>query len=63
METFGRMIVKIIDMKGKIVHREEMQEGKGLTQLNLNSSELSVGSYICRIIQGNKEKNIRFTKA
>lgn len=63
METLGKTIVKIIDMKGTILHSQSMKKGKGIAQIDLSGSDLNVGSYICRIIQGNKERNIQFTKS
>lgn len=63
METFSETIVKIIDMKGRILHSQIMQKTKGIAEINLSASDLNVGSYICRIIQGNKESNIQFIKS
>lgn len=60
MNTFEKTIVKIIDMKGQILHTQKMD--KGAAHLNFSGADLSVGSYVCRIIQGNKEKNIQFVK-
>ena len=63
METFSETIVKIIDIKGQILHSEIMKKTKGIAEIDLSASELSVGSYVCRIIQGNKERNIQFVKS
>jgi hypothetical protein len=63
METFEQTIIKIIDMKGRILHTQNMNKETGSSHLSICGSDLNVGSYTCRIIQGNKEKNIQFTKA
>ncbi|MFT6747517.1 MAG: hypothetical protein ACJAZ2_001870 [Glaciecola sp.] len=63
METLEQTIIKIIDMKGRILHTQSMNRGNGINELNICGSDLSVGSYTCRIIRGNKERNIQFTKA
>lgn len=63
METFEQTIIKIIDMKGRILHTQNMSKDAGVNHLDISGSDLSVGSYICRIIRGNKERNIQFTKA
>jgi len=63
METFEQTIIKIIDMKGHILHTQKMNIENGGNHLNICGSDLNVGSYICRIITGSKEKNIQFTKA
>ncbi len=63
METLERTTIKIIDGKGYVLHTEDMGRTKGINHLNICGSDLNVGSYTCRIITGNKEKNIQFTKA
>jgi hypothetical protein len=63
METFEQTIIKIIDMKGHILHIQKMSADNENNHLSISGSDLNVGSYICRIITGNKEKNIQFTKA
>ena len=62
MNKIEETIIKIIDMKGQILHSQNFDHRKGINHINFASSELNVGSYVCRIIQGNKEKNIQFTK-
>jgi hypothetical protein len=63
METFEQTIIKIIDMKGRILHTQKMHKDSGMNYLSICGSDLNVGSYICRVIRGNKERNIQFTKA
>ena len=63
METLGQTIIKIIDMKGRILHTQNMTEESGINHLSISGADLNVGSYVCRIIRGNKERNIQFIKA
>lgn len=62
MNNLEKTIIKIIDMKGQILHSQNIDNKVGANHLNIAASDLTVGSYVCRIIQGNKEKNIHFTK-
>lgn len=63
MGALEKTVVKIIDMKGRILHSQKIGTNKGFGLLDISGADLNVGSYICRIIQGNKERNIQFTKA
>jgi len=63
METLDQTIIKIIDMKGHILHTQNMTEETEFNHLSINGADLNVGSYVCRIIRGDKERNIQFIKA
>ena len=54
--------IKIIDRVGNILHTQSLHAERGLAHLDIAAAELNAGQYTCRIVKGNKEQNIQFTK-
>lgn len=54
--------VEILDMQGRVLHKEVILSPSGINQATIPVSQLGKGLYLCRMQHGDKSETVKFIK-